>query len=1190
MTNAAISETRERAEQIYQTVVDAYTEVGLDAGMLADELLSAEDIVSLLEAGEAPRKVLQAGGGAGVSTLVLALAFPDARVFRVDPDLPVSGTGRRGGAEITRRAAELAGVANRIQLVQGGFSETPTRRSVIDAELRNDRVVARMAGPELCASEQPFDLAYIDGLTSADSRASDIRLAASALTPEGVIVSTQSVGPRGETVRAGVFEFLRYYPDYTFAHDRLDDPQRSLGFLKRRAAGWAGGRAPAPAQDAPEAPMEVRDKLADLVALTVGRRPILEVAIASPVLGAAFRVRGLASRTLRLTGTDWNTHFFDPVIDQICNALDHAPDSVLFSSDLMDYAPDEFVGRLFARLEDRRSQALFFATPPGEAGVAGPSSRPVARIVDLAASQNVKAYAPAALEFERARHEGAGRPGWLGGVSRYASFLMFARGAPGRDARGRNIPEVTPQAVLVREQVELQRIWSEAVLQRSLGDANSRRVSAETERDDALSRWREAAQAIEPERANAERSMVSLRSELQRVRADLSDLAQQKLEAETAAKNADARRRDLEAAREEAEGALRAEVSQLRADLANLQDAHEAVSTALDDSKRLAAEAVAANTRRVSELEARLRNSETERERLVRERDEADTARIAAEASREEVELDLGARLRRADAALVELQQVEPARIEDPNELAALREKLEAAESARRALSGELEDLRSFHEAEVSRRDASMEEMRIQLSAESLRVVDAACRDVDTRARLDGVANHLALTHDALRRFRDNPDAFLADDVPYPIHEQGLSEHDENVVARASELHGRAADLSRDVAIELERLAKDRADYLEWKTRQLEINETSHEEALRIAHEEFSTRYWAQERLNTRIAAGLALNNRLLADILALTPGWMEDPALLNAEAERLDLASNMGISLDALDQIATQEKRLLHLLHTIEAEQAVDAPDLASDFDDVENPELDDIVEEVETHNWVDEPETPPEPEIDDEVEQVIRPEGFRTDVLGPSDQAEGNAARDLRLDPVRVVDFPSRHQAEYDEGSFDERPAWAVEPRETGKTSGRMFWGGLWDRIRTYPETARLVRLQRDLREGLVTKPVSPRVFDVDLYCAQGSTEPYAEPLHHYLLEGEKAGWSPLAGFDPAYYATQVGELGGWKGSLLRHFLSRGIHDRRSPSKALEGLSDRAAAEDMDPLEYFFHWENAARGTWREDDDDYD
>lgn len=1174
MTDSDDAGIRAEAERIHQTILEVFRGRGFDQAELKDRTPSLQDIQSLLLIEPAPKKVLQAGGGAGVSTMMLALAYPHARIVRVAPDLPVSSTDRRSSLDVAREAAQAAGVDRRIEFVSGGFSEKLTRRSVIDADLRSDRVQVRVVGPETCAREQPFDLAYIDGLTSADARASDIRLAASALTDAGVIVSANSVGTSGATVRAGVFEFLRYYPDYTFSHERLDDPDRSLGFLQKRSPSGTGDRSPAEARETQETPMDVRDRLADLVALAVGRRPILEVAVAAPVLGAAFRVRGLASRTLRLTKADWNTHFFDPVIDQICNALDHSPDSTLFSADLMDYAPDEFVGRLFARLEDRRSHALFFATPPGEVGVAGPRSRPVARIVDLAASQNVKALAPAALEFERTRHEGAGRPGWLGGSSRYASFVMFARNDAGRDARGRNIPEVSPQSLSVREQVELQRIWSEAALQRSLTETSLRRASAESERDDALTRWREATQAVATERASAERSMVSLRSELQRVRADLAELNQKKLEAETAAENAESRLRAVEAGREEAEGALRGEIGQLRSDLSSAQGERDEIAQALEALRLSASEMEEAQQARIAELEVALQSFKTEREALILEKNEAEAAKRQAEAEREEVELDLGARLRNADAALAELQGAASA--SNAAELDELKARYEDLLASRGSSDEEIEELRTRYEAEL-------EDLRIQLSAESLQVVDAACRDTDTRARLDGVANHLALTQDALRRFREDPDGFLAGDVPYPCHPVDLSDHDENVVVRAAELHGRAADLSREVAIELERLARDRADYLSWKARQVEISETSHAEALRIAHSEFSDRFWAQERLNGRIASGLAFNNRLLADILALTRGEVEDPALLNAELEALELATSTDISFDALDQVTAQEKRLLHLLHTLEAEDAFEGVEIEDEPGDLPDIEL--------VEGDVLDPEPQEEPEPEPESDRIIRPPGFQSDVSGGVERGSESAARDLRLNPVRVVEFPSRdRKAREEEWSFGESPTWFVQRRETRKRPGGMIWNRLWERVRTYPETARLVRLQRSLRDELVTCPVSPRVFDVDLYRAQGTTAPYAEPLHHYLLEGEAAGWSPLSGFDPAYYATQVGDLGSWKGSLLRHFLSRGIHDRRSPSRKLEGLSDRAAAEGMEPLEYFYHWENAARGTWRDDPDQYD
>ncbi len=1166
MNTTAAEDARGVAQLVHQAVRDAL-EAGDFAGTgMETDLISVSDIAMLIETCGQPGKILQVGGGAGVSTAVLALAFPDARIIRVDPDLPAPGEKGVSAGTLARQLIGALGAEDRVSFVSGGFSETITRRSGVAGDVRGERAGIRVAGPEICSREQPFDLAFVEGLSSADARASDIRLAASALAPAGTIVSADSVGPRGATVRAGVFEFLRYYPDYAFTYDRLDDPQRSLGYLRRRSDDWPAADDAKDARSAYEAPMEARDRLAGLVALTAGKQPILELAVGAPVLGAAFRQRGLASRTLRLTGADWNTHFFDPVIDQIGNALDHTPGSVLFSSDILDHAPDEFVTRLFARLADRNGKALFFSTPPGEAPAAGPRSRPGARIVDLAASQNMRAFAPAALEFERARHDGADGPGWLGGSSRYANFLMFARADAGRDARGRSIPETSPQAVQAREQVELQRIWAEAKLRRSLETVSLRRQAAESERDDALSRWRDANEAADEERARAERSLAAMRADIQRMQAELSALTRDKTQAQSAARDAEARRRQEETAHHEARTDWDAEAERLRASV-------EELTNELADTQAKADEGRIEREARIAELEEQVERIRSERAALVLEKDEAEAGRRRAETEAEKLSADLLAKLRDAESAReLATKDLEGREAEFERRFADLQSQAAAPEEVAR-LRAEIEERGS----ELAARDREIEDLRAALSAESLQVVDAQCREVDAQTSLEGIANHIALTHDALHRFRTDPEGFVSTEVPYPLRTEAFEGKSEDLVARAGELHGRAADLSREVAEELERLGMERAERETWSQRRGELSETAHEEALRAAKDEFANQHWAQDRLNSRVAAGLAFNNRLLGDILALTPGLVEDPLELATEVAELELSESSAVSFSVLDQVAAQEKRLLHLLHTLEAEQAFKDGD------------LEDMLEPEGSGDSEGERDTET-PEPDTDGQSVVTSADFGWARGAEPAQWEDAPADDDRKSTIVEFSRPERVRRD-DEWPNGDAPVWRVGRGKPSHRQGRAFWATVLDRIRTYPETARLVRLHRSLHDELVACPVSPRVFDVGLYKWQGSTDGYAEPLHHYLLEGEEAGWSPLSGFDPAYYATQVGDLGEWKGSLLRHFLTRGVHDRRSPSRALEGLADRATAAGMEPLEFFYHWENAARGTWQEAaEDDHD
>ncbi len=1284
MTDFDSSSAQARASQIRERVLKAFAGVDVPEEVVLRDLPSSGDLESLIESAGEPTKILQVGGDIGVSTLALALCFPDATIVRVDPDLPTTGTteGSRGmgwGAAtvgaIAEAAAREAGVASQIEFITGGFSESSTSRSVIGVEEAGDQSETRGAtpivGPDVCSKLQRCDLAFIGGLTSAEARASDIRLAASILSDAGVIVSLDSVGVAGANVRAGVFEFLRFYPDYTFLHARHGQTQRSFGYLKKRSAGWAGGYLPRSAAEIEDPNMGVRETLANLVALSFGSRPILEVTIGPPILGAEFRSRGVASRTLRLTATDWNTHFFDPVIDQICTALDHTPGSALFSSDLMDFAPDEFVGRLFRKLADRQTSSLFFATPPGERDISGPRSRPAARIIDLATGQGLTAYAPAGLEFERARHAGSIDSDELGGTARHASFLMFGHADGLRDARDRSIMKITPHGASVREQVELQRIFAEAELKRSRDDASARRASAEQERDEALRRWRQVEVSSEQERTSVERTIVALRSELLQLQDERASLVQAKSEAEMTAQNAETRRQRYEDSRAETEAELRAQLNRatnerdeavrrltdlrdatadekaasdralavLRADIVHLKDERSRMVQAITEAESAGRLAES----RINQLETRRTDAEVELRREIdvaraevdaayRERDrfKEELAAVTARSVREYDEIN--ARLEELNAANAELEarllesdgSREEAEASRSEELAAVREELASTQQRLAAATSELDGLNSASRSEIDRlkaqladsvdeellreqdneiaslrreietlnvtlgstrsslerelaeRKAELDRASQRLSDEEMHVVAASIREKDARVGLDGVASHLDLSQRTLARFREDPAAFRADSLSY-AHRRIGADNVDGLVGASSMLHGESADLSREISVLLEQLGRERAEYENWKTRQVQISETSHINALDTARLEMSDMYKLRERLTGRVASSLALNNRLLTDIIALTPGAENDPVLLMTEVERIEAAGVAEPTLDMLSELEAQERRLMHLLHTMEAERSAWTDDVPIDppemLDDILDADEAGVFQTRETDHLTVEPSE--DEFFDAATSPSAGPETREAEVIDWRTATGGPAAA--------VASVP-------DDASFGwaQTPLWTVEPRARSQKAGAGMATRLLARVRTYPETARLVRLQRDLREKLAGHAVSPRVFDIDLYTAHGDVDPYAEPLHHYLLEGEEQGWSPLAGFDPEYYAKQVGDLGQWKGSLLRHFLSRGVFDRRAPSAQLENLADHAAEAGLDPLEYFFRWENAARGTWRTDYED--
>ena len=109
---------------------------------------------------------------------------------------------------MARAAARAAGVANRIEFVEGGFV---TGETFASRRVSPDRRV-RVVGPRLCRDRSPFDLIFIDGLHYASAVEADLALAVDCLTPHGIVLVHDCIGMWGTNVRAGIFRFLADHP------------------------------------------------------------------------------------------------------------------------------------------------------------------------------------------------------------------------------------------------------------------------------------------------------------------------------------------------------------------------------------------------------------------------------------------------------------------------------------------------------------------------------------------------------------------------------------------------------------------------------------------------------------------------------------------------------------------------------------------------------------------------------------------------------------------------------------------------------------------------------------------------------------------------------------------------------------------------------------------------------------------
>ncbi|MBI1361016.1 MAG: hypothetical protein GC155_12120 [Alphaproteobacteria bacterium] len=1069
----------------------------------------------------APGRILDVDGG-GASALLLALAFPGARVIAIDPDRAIdlpAAEGNQGrmswtALSLAQAAATRLGAGERIRFAPGAFAAAPRASGGV-----------RAVGPDTCASEPDFDLILLDSDGDAETRLADLRLAASALAPNGVIAVRRVAGGDGALVRAGIFEFLRYNPAFHFMYAPLAQASGAMGFLRHRSAGWFPGfESPRPAR-AEDVSNEVREGLAGQVSLMLGDRPVLEVAVGAPVLGPGFRQRGGANRTLRLTATDWTARFFDPLIDQILSALDHAPGSVLFSSDLLDFASDEFITRLFARLADRATPVLFAVTPPGEAGVAGPASRPAARLIDLAAGQGLSAYGPAGLEFEAARHAGA-NAAEAADNSRYLSLLLFAGQSSWRDAAGRSLTGVAPVAAAQHEQIELQRIQAHAALRARIAEQETARSEAERRESDLADRLDASLRAADVARQSHERALAAhaeaqaqLRGEL-REQTELGRTLQTSLaEAEAALLAAQQRQRETEAdfaARlEGAEAALFAHRDRFQRDLSEITDR---LSEA--NQREAAADAALADLRAeldarsaaLSESRTRIGALTTERINLEGEIEDLKSAAAQAQSelqTRRNSEAALQAERDSLSRQLLQtrnrIDELSALRAAKAQEAERLTQHLNAANARVVTMQAEREDAARAIESEVA-------DLHSRLSTASSQVVANALREMDAQQRLDGIDAHLLLAQEAVDRFRSDPASFRADALTYPPGPETES-GEADLVNTVKALHGRAADVSRDIAKVLEEAAMQPpaptpGTVIEAR---LAAAETSHREAMEKQREDFATRIADAESARASVSAYEA-SAASIDTLLGRIEQHLPKPAL--APGQPVEGASG--------DPLAGTRVRLEHVLHVLEAGAARAA---------AVPPSL---------------PSSPPsEP-------ATTRPEP------APARPAPTITPADLAVNQPRT---------------------WLKTPGPTPPPP-RTFLERTDDWLRAYPETFRLTRLMHDLRDRFEPLGLKPRIFDAAYYLSQGPIAPHTDPLTHYLLVGEKAGRRPIPGFDPVWYRARAHDAAASKTSLLRHFFRQGADDGIAPSEELADLAGLADAAGMSPLEYFMRWKPAQDG----------
>ncbi|MEZ6030006.1 MAG: class I SAM-dependent methyltransferase [Hyphomonadaceae bacterium] len=302
---------------------------------------------------------------------------------------------------------------------------------------------------------RPFDFIFIDGLHTAEAVAADLQLSAKHLTASGIMALHDCIGFWGANVRAGVLEFIRQNPSYRFMHPPYAELWRSVGIVAK-AGSKAIDRASfaTPTSDG-ERTSGLRETFGALLATTFGPRDVLEVSVGAPLLKAVAAPRRVVG--VRVLGGKGSPNL-NAELDRILTQFDKLDEPVLFSGDLLDFAPTELIQNLLAAVAHRKGQLLLGVTPPGEAKVAGPESRPAAWLVDLARGHRFAAYGPPLLDLEPARYSLLPEMRELGRNSQLASSVVLAARGGFVDAKRRKLVELTPALAAEREQAELQRV------------------------------------------------------------------------------------------------------------------------------------------------------------------------------------------------------------------------------------------------------------------------------------------------------------------------------------------------------------------------------------------------------------------------------------------------------------------------------------------------------------------------------------------------------------------------------------------------------------------------------------------------------------------------------------------------------------------------------------------------------------
>jgi len=231
----------------YERVLNTYLAIGCPESFVTRQAIGRIDARALVDAivSQQPRSIVEVGTFVGLSTMLMALAVPQAKIWTIDPDplLEESWHAARGDGAfpsslqttvqaVGREAARRLGVEDRVTFVRGGFSCADTYLST-EGVGEGSSVV----GASLLSQLGAVDLFFIDGLHYEDAVFADLDLAARHLAPDGAIVLHDTIGMWGTNVRSAVRRFLGTRNQWSFRHPPLAQLNRSIGLVGQNRAG-----------------------------------------------------------------------------------------------------------------------------------------------------------------------------------------------------------------------------------------------------------------------------------------------------------------------------------------------------------------------------------------------------------------------------------------------------------------------------------------------------------------------------------------------------------------------------------------------------------------------------------------------------------------------------------------------------------------------------------------------------------------------------------------------------------------------------------------------------------------------------------------------------------------------------------------------------------------------------------------